>query len=167
MIITLIAAMAENRVIARDGDLPWRLPKDLARFKKVTLGHAVIMGRKTMDTLPAPLSGRHCIVMTRETGWTAPGVAVAHSLDEALAMAREVDTGKPRIYIAGGGEIYREALPLAAELDITRVRSVIEGDTYFPAIVEAEWVLESAEEHPADDRHSHSFRFERWRRIDR
>ena len=164
MIVTLIAAMSENHVIARDGDLPWRLPLDLKRFKEVTLGHPIIMGRKTMDTLPAPLSGRHCIVVTRQRDWTADGVVVVNSLDEAFAEAEGHLPEDGRVYVAGGGQIYADTIDRADELDLTRVLAHIDGDTVFPPVDPHKWVLLSEYEPKLPANHSHRFRFEQWRR---
>lgn len=162
MIISLIAAMSENHVIARDGDLPWRLPDDLKRFKKVTLGHPVIMGRKTMDTLPAALTGRHSIVVTRKEGWSAPDVVVVHDFDAAFAEAARHLPEDGRVYVVGGGQVYAETIDRADELDLTRVLAEVEGDTYFPQIDQSVWSLQAIDAHPKDDRHSHAFQFERW-----
>jgi dihydrofolate reductase len=160
--VVLIAAMSENRVIARNSDLPWTLPEDLKRFKRVTTGHPVIMGRTTMDTLPAPLSGRRCIVLTRNPDWSHPGVEVAASLSQALDMASEAPPPDQTVYIAGGGEVYTAALEIADELDLTRVHAEIEGDVWFPEISGGAWRCVSAERHEADTGHSHAFSFERW-----
>jgi dihydrofolate reductase len=161
----MIAAVAENGVIAQDGDLPWRLPKDLARFQKVTRGHVVVMGRKTLDTLPGPLKDRINIVMTRDSGYARDGVVVVHGLDEAMAAA--ASHAKPdhdRVYVAGGGEIYRHAMEMADELDITRVHAAPEGAVTFPHIDEGVWDTEIGDQHPADDRHSSAFTFVMYRR---
>ncbi len=166
MKLVLIAALSENHVIAKEGDLPWRLPQDLARFKKVTQGHPVIMGRTTMDTLPAPLSGRRCIILTRDTHWSREGVEVAHSIDEAIDLASQDLPQDEVVFIAGGGKVYADTIDRADELDLTRVHSHIEGDTFFPSIQEARWVRESVDFHPEDERHSHAFTFERWVRRD-
>lgn len=130
MIITLIAAMAENRVIGKDGAMPWHLPDDLARFKAITLGHPVIMGRKTFASIGRPLPGRLNIVLTRRKGYSPEGVAVARSLDEALALAGTAD----EVFICGGGQVYREALPLADRIHLTVVHRPYEGDTTFPEL---------------------------------
>jgi len=162
MIVTLIAAMSENHTIARDGDLPWSLPDDLKRFARVTRGHAVIMGRKTLDTLPGPLRDRRNIVLTRQDSWSSPGVEVASSLDEALSIAANTGDSPERVYVAGGAQVYEAAMPRADELDLTRVLATVDGDRFFPPIDESAWQLVSAEDHAADERHLHAFRFERW-----
>ena len=130
MTITLIAAMAENRVIGRDGVIPWHLPDDLARFKTLTLGHPVIMGRKTFTSIGRPLPGRLNIILT-QGGWSAPaGCVVARSLDQALLLAGNAD----QIFICGGGQVYREALPLADRICLTVVHREYGGDVTFPDI---------------------------------
>lgn len=167
MELVIIAAVAENGVIGRDGGLPWRLPEDLRRFKRVTTGRAVIMGRKTFETLPGPLPGRRNLVVTRQAGYRAEGVEVCGSLDEALACAR-CDSGRAGpVYVLGGGEIYRQALPLADRLDLTRVEAAVEGDTFFPDVDRSRWELIESEDRRCVAGHSHDFRFETWRRSER
>lgn len=130
MTVTIIAAMAENRVIGKDGAMPWHLADDLARFRVITTGHPVIMGRKTFESLGRPLPGRQNIVLTRRKGYTPEGVIVARTLDEALELA-----GAAReVFICGGGEVYREALPLAGRILLTVIHCDYEGDTVFPEI---------------------------------
>ena len=130
MTVTIIAAMAENRVIGKDGAMPWHLPDDLARFKSITMGHPVIMGRKTFESLGRPLPGRQNIVLSRREGYAPEGVTVARTLDEALELA-----GVAReVFICGGGEVYREALPLAGRILLTVIHCVYEGDAVFPEI---------------------------------
>jgi len=156
--------MSENRVIARGGDLPWHLPDDLARFKRVTRGHPIIMGRATMDTLPGALSERYSIVVTRDRAWSAPGVEVVHSLEDAFDAASKHLSDDDRVYVVGGGQIYAETIGQADELDLTRILGQIDGDTFFPEIDEANWRLDEISDHPIDDRHALPFRFELWRR---
>jgi dihydrofolate reductase len=164
MILTIIAAVAENGVIGRDGDLPWHLPEDLKRFKRVTSGHTVIMGRKTFETLPSALPNRRNLIVTRQPGYRAKGVEVYASLDDAVAAAG-VSAGEDEVvYILGGGEIYRLALPMADRLDLTRIEAQVDGDTMFPDVDWSGWTLESGERHADLAGHSHAFRFERWHR---
>ncbi|WP_329003271.1 dihydrofolate reductase [Kribbella sp. NBC_00709] len=132
MSIILIAAVGRNGVIGRDNDLPWRIREDLQRFKQLTLGHTLVMGRKTYDSIGRPLPGRRTVVVTRRPDWSADGVAVAHSLDEALAY-------DGTLYVAGGGDIYRQALPHAHALELTEVDQSPEGDVSFPEITRADW----------------------------
>src|SRR5262245_37513826 len=129
MRISLIAAMAENGVIGRGGQLPWRLEADLARFKQLTMGHTVIMGRKTWESIGRPLPGRRMIVVTRQGRYAADGIEVAGNLEAALEAARVA--GEEEAFIIGGAEVYRQALPLADRLYMTLVLAEIEGDTKF------------------------------------
>jgi dihydrofolate reductase len=141
MEIVLIAAVAENGVIGREGDMPWRLKSDLARFRAVTMGKPVVMGRKTFESLGAPLKGRTNIVVTRDAEFARPGILVTHDIGRALAAARgdALRRGVNEIVIGGGSDIYAAVMPIATRLDITRVAARPDGDTYFPAIDEAVW----------------------------
>ena len=132
MSVILIAAVGRNGVIGRDNDLPWRIREDLQRFKQLTLGHTLVMGRKTYDSIGRPLPGRRTVVVTRQPDWSAAGVAVAHSLDEALQY-------DGTLYVAGGGEIYRQAVDRAHALELTEVDQSPEGDVTFPPISAADW----------------------------
>lgn len=149
MTVTIIAAMAVNRVIGKEGGLPWHLPDDLARFRAITLGHPVIMGRKTFESIGRPLPGRLTIILTRRQGYAPEGVAVARSLDEALALAGSAD----EVFICGGGELYREALPLADRIHLTVVHRPFEGDTTFPEIP-ADFVETAREEGEGEPPHT-------------
>lgn len=136
-ILTLIAAVARNGVIGKDNRLPWHLPADLRHFKTLTTGHAVIMGRKTWESLPEkfrPLPGRQNIVITRNAAYSAPGASVAASLPEAVAVA----TGK-EAFVIGGAELYKAALPLADRLQLTELDAAFEGDTWFPERDPLQW----------------------------
>ena len=161
MPLTIIVAMSENRVIGRDGDLPWRLPEDLKRFKRLTTGHHVIMGRKTFETLGRPLPNRTNIVITRRQDF-APfsDIRVAHSLEEALGMS-ESDV-EP--FVLGGGEIYTLALPHADRLELTVVHATIPGDTYFPEYDENDWTLVADDRHEVDGNHEYAFSFRTFQR---
>lgn len=161
MPLTIIAAMSENRVIGRAGDLPWRLPADLRRFKSLTRGHHVIMGRKTFDSLGRPLPERVNIVITRRSDYQVPeGVRIASSLEQALAFARDDDNP----FILGGGEIYALALPQAKRMELTIVHTTTPGDTYFPEFDESEWRLTHDEHHEADENHEFEFSFRTYER---
>ncbi|HXO21318.1 MAG TPA: dihydrofolate reductase [Thermoanaerobaculia bacterium] len=159
--ISLIAAMAENRVIGRGGALPWRLPADLRRFKRLTLGHTLVMGRKTFEAIGRPLPGRATVVVTRREGYAPEGVAVAHSIGEALAQAAKA-VGE-EIFVAGGAEIYRQTLPLAARIFLTVIAAEIPGDAFFPAFEEADWRRVEEERHeppfPPGDEAPFAYRF--------
>jgi dihydrofolate reductase len=141
MTVILIAAVGRNGVIGRDNDLPWRIREDLQHFKHLTLGHTLVMGRKTYDSIGRPLPGRRTVVVTRQPDWSAPGVEVAHSLEEALKLAdsNEADSDETDVYVAGGGEIYRQALPYADRLELTEVDQSPAGDTTFPALDPTQW----------------------------
>ncbi len=164
--IALVAAVSGTGVIGRDGGMPWRLPTDLARFKTITLGTPVVMGRKTWDSLGRPLPGRTNIVVTRSTA-ALVGAQTVGSLAEAIAVGRNAAArdGVSRISIIGGGEIYAQAIGLADELRITRVLAEIEGDTRFPTIDLRHWRLVSLASVPAGLRDSHAMEFADYRRI--
>ena len=148
--ITLVLAMAGNGVIGKNGTIPWRIPDDLKRFKQLTLGKPVVMGRKTWESLPKkPLLGRDNIVVTRREGWSAEGAIVVHSLDEALANAGDVS-------VIGGGEIYREALSRADRIELTEVHREFEGDARF-AFDRAAWREIAREDHVTPDGLAYSY----------
>lgn len=133
MALTLIAAVARNGVIGADGGIPWHLPADFAHFKATTLGHTLVMGRATYDSIGRPLPGRRTIVLTRDPGWRADGVDVAHTLEDALAAA------EGEVYVAGGAAVYAAALPNADAQLISEVHLEPEGDTYYPAFDRTQW----------------------------
>jgi len=137
MRISLIAAVAENGVIGREGGLPWRIPEDLKFFRATTLGKPVIMGRKTYVSIGKPLPGRLNIVLTRDRTWHAPGVSVAHDMDRALRIAQE--SGADEAMIIGGADIYEAALPRANRIYLTRIAREFEGDALFPALDPQDW----------------------------
>jgi len=157
MVVSLIVAVSSNGVIGRDGGLPWRLSNDLKHFKKLTMGHHLIIGRRTWDEVGKPLPGRTMVVVTRSRRFAPEGVRVAHSLEEALDIARDDD--EP--FIGGGAHIYRMALEnnLVDRLYITRVHAEVDGDTFFPDINLDDWKLVSEEHHEADERNQHPFSF--------
>lgn len=145
MRISIIAAMSSNRAIGLSDGLPWHLPADLKRFKQLTMGRPMIMGRKTFDTIGRPLPGRLTIVVTRRTDFAHPGVLVAHSIEDALDQAGDVE----EIFIAGGGEIYRLTLDVADRIYLTVIHQEFEGDAFFPPFDESKWeVVEEQEFHP-------------------
>ncbi len=160
MTISLIVAMSENRVIGRGGKIPWRLPDDLRFFMRTTMGGTLVMGRRTYETLKGALPGRRTIVLTRRAGWSAAGVDVARSLDAALTLA----AADPEVFIAGGEEVYRAALPRADRIYVTLVHTTVDGDTFFPEFDEGSWRLTDTIEHAADARHAHAFTFQTWQR---
>ncbi len=142
MSMTLVAAVAANGVIGRDNGLPWQLPADLRHFKQLTMGKAMLMGRRTYDSIGRALPGRRTIVLSRQPGWRADGVTVVSS----LAQAREL-LGDAEIMVVGGGELYRELMPTADVLQITHVATEVAGDTYFPAIDPAMWAEVARADH--------------------
>lgn len=162
MIITLVVAASRNNVIGKDNQLLWRLPNDTRYFKNVTWGMPVVMGRKTFESLGKPLAGRTNIVLTRNAGWKAPGVATVKTLDDALFLAKEMDVKE--VMVIGGGEIYKMAMPKAGRIHITRVEADLEGDAYFPEIDPLLWQLVSRQDHPADEKHQYAYSFQVWER---
>lgn len=154
MIRSLVVAMARNRVIGRDNKLPWKLPKDLAYFKRVTLGHPVVMGRRTWQSIGKALPGRENIVVTRNPAFEAPGARVVGSLDAAWKAAGAAD----EVCVIGGTSLFAESLPVADRIHLTEVDAVVEGDTFFPEFDRAEWVEREVERHAADEKHAHPFR---------
>lgn len=158
--IVIHVAAAANGVIGREGGLPWRLSTDLKRFKALTTGKPVVMGRRTWDSLGRPLPNRFNIVVTRDPAFRAEGAAVADSLDEALELARNraAEDGADQISVIGGGEIFRLALPLAERLYVTHVLADIDGDTYFPPVDRAVWQETACEDVPAGEKDSHPTR---------
>ncbi|MPR33081.1 dihydrofolate reductase [Salmonirosea aquatica] len=159
MLVSILVAVSNNGVIGRDNQLLWRLPDDLKRFKQLTQGHPIIMGRKTFESIGKPLPGRTSIVITRSPGYIAEGTYVVNSLEEALTVARQHHSEEA--FIIGGGEIYRQVQEkkLADRLYITRVLADIEGDTFFEVLDEAKWQLVSEEFHDVDERHPIAFSF--------
>jgi len=152
-LVSIIVATDERGAIGRDGGLPWRLPDDLKRFKSLTMGKPIVMGRKTWESIGKPLPGRHNIVITRQAGFEVPGVTVVVSLDEALRAAGDV----PEVCIIGGAEIYRLALPRTGLIHLTRVHTVVDADTYFPELVAGEWGEVLIEQHSADEMHAYAY----------
>ncbi len=138
--VWIIAAVSENNVIGHGNALPWRIPEDLARFKALTLGNTLIMGRKTFESIGRPLPGRTTVVLTRRKDFAAPGVLVAHDPEAALSLVKG-----PVAFVAGGADVYRLFLPFASKLFLTRVHGVYEGDTYFPPFDPDQWSLVSSE----------------------
>ena len=158
MRVSLIVAMSENGVIGRDGDLPWRLSADLQRFKRLTMGHHIVMGRKTFESIGRALPGRKMVVVTRQENYSASNVYIANSLAAAVQVAR--DAGDEELFIIGGGEIYRQALQLADRIYLTRVRAVVDGDTFFPTLDYDSWRLVEREAHAANEKNEYDHTFE-------
>ncbi len=157
MKVSLIVAMAQNRVIGRDNGLPWRLRSDLARFKRLTMDHHLLLGRKTYDSIGRPLPGRTMVVITRDREWQREGVQVVHSVDAALRLAQ--DAGEREAFVGGGGEIYRQTLPLADRIYLTQIHEEIEGDAFFPDFDLAAWREVEREDREPDARNPHRYSF--------
>jgi dihydrofolate reductase len=153
VIVSIVAAVAENGVIGTLDGLPWRLPEDMKHFKELTTGHAVVMGRKTFDTLSQPLRNRRNVVVTRDREYQRSGADVVHSIEEALDLV----AGEEEVFIAGGGEIYELALPYANRLYLTVVHAEFDGDTRFPDLNLDEWKLLEGSRYEADERHAVPF----------
>jgi dihydrofolate reductase len=145
--VYLLAAVASNGIIGANGTLPWRLPEDLAHFKRLTMGSPVIMGRRTWESLPGSLPGRENIVVTRTPGYEAPGAAVANSLESALALC----AGEPVVFVIGGSRLFADSLPLASGLILTEIHRDFEGDTWFPHYDRSGWKESQRERHVAAD----------------
>jgi len=155
MVVSLVVALSENRVIGKNGGLPWHLPLDLRRFKRLTMGHILLMGRKTFASIGRPLPGRRSIVLTRNPAYRPEGVLTAGSLEDALRLSSPDE----EVFVIGGASVFAEAHPLADRLHLTRVHAEIEGDTFFPEEALSGWVTVAEERHPADERHAHAFTF--------
>jgi dihydrofolate reductase len=155
MIVSAIAAMGKNRVIGKDNQLMWRLPLELKYFKETTLGHHLILGRKTFESRP-PLPGRTSIVVTRNKKYSVPtGCLVAHSVPDAIEMAQT--RGEKEVFISGGEEIYFLSMPLIQKLYLTEVDYTAEGDAYFPPLVANQWKLESENQMPIGEKNPHAW----------
>jgi len=164
MIISAIVAVAQNNVIGKNGAIPWYLPADLRFFKQTTLNHHVIMGRRSFDSIGRPLPKRTNVVITRDPFFIGTGCIVAHSVEEALRIAR--DHGETEAFIIGGGEIYRQSMPFWDRLYLTRVDAAIEGgDAFFPQIDIDEWEIVASQAFPADEKNEFSYTFLRMDRI--
>ena len=155
MRVSLIVAMAQNGVIGRGNSLPWHLPEDLKRFKATTMGKPMLMGRKTCESIGRALPGRLNLVLTRDPRWSAPGVSVVHSVEEALARAGEAE----ELMVIGGAEIYRLVMPFARRIYLTHVQADVPGDTFFPAFDPTQWVDVQCDAHPADERNNYPVTF--------
>jgi len=158
--VSLIAAMANNRVIGLDNKMPWRLPADLAHFKQITLGKPIIMGRKTFDSIGRPLPGRDNIVLTRNDSWSASGVVVKSSLEDALNHC----DGSAEVMIIGGAKVYEQALPIANAMYLTFIELDTPGDAFFPRWSNECWVEERSQRYVSCEQNPYDYRFTQWRR---
>lgn len=154
--IIMIAAIAENNALGKNNKLLWHLPNDFKRFKSLTSGHHIIMGRKTFESFPKPLPNRTHVIITRQKEYLAEGCIVVNSIEKAL----EACPKKQDIFIIGGGEIYTLGLPFTDTIEITRVHQSLEGDAYFPEINEAEWKIKATEFNPKDKKHLYDYSYQ-------
>jgi len=159
--VSLVAAMDRNRLIGADDRLPWRLPADLAHFKRLTLGKPVLMGRRTFESIGRPLPDRHNIVVTRDPGFRADGCTVAHSIDAGIAAAALA----PEVMVIGGASVYAQCLGRAGRMYLTRIDAEFEGDTFFPAWDPAEWREVERQVFEPDERNAYPYRFEVLERV--
>jgi dihydrofolate reductase len=162
MIVSLLVAASENNVIGKDNKLPWHLPNDLKYFKNLTWGMPILMGRKTFDSIGKPLPGRNSIVITHNNDWQHQCVDVVHSIKEAVEKAQSF--GVKEIFVIGGTQIFKTALPSANRIYLTRIHHQFEGDVFFPAISENEWVLTSERFCAADEKNSYNHTYQIWER---
>lgn len=154
--LTIIAAAGENNALGIDNDLPWHLPDDFKRFKQLTSGHKIIMGRKTLESFPKPLPNREHIVITSQKDYRPKfECQVVHSLEDAIELTKN----DVQAYIIGGGEIYRQAMDFATHIELTRIHATFKADTFFPEIDLNVWELIKEEYHPKDNRHKHDFTY--------
>ena len=159
--ISIIVAMSRNRVIGANGAIPWHLPEELKRFKSVTMGHHIVMGRKTWESIGRPLPGRTTVIVSRQRGYSAPGAKIAHSLDAAVAACGD----DSEIFVIGGAELYAQALPRANRLYLTTIDAEIPGDTAMPAFDAGDWREVSSMSFATDQRHRYPFRCVVYERI--
>jgi len=157
VIISLLVAMDEKRGIGKDGKLPWRLSSDLKRFRALTMGHHIIVGRKTFESIGKPLPGRQTIVVTRNTAYTVEGCLVAGSVQAALSLAEA--RGESEAFIIGGADIYAQALPLADRVYLTEVHAEVDADTYFPEFDRSNWLEKKSVYQPADNKNQYAYTF--------
>ncbi len=166
-VLAIVVAVAENGVIGRGNDMPWRLRTDLRHFRSLTMGRPILMGRKTFASIGRPLPGRRTIVLTRDQNFAADGVEVAHTLEEALAVGDRIaaEMGSDALMCVGGAEIYRLLLPRAERLHVTEVEARPQGDAFFPPVDTAAFREISRERHPAGAEDDHAFAFVDWVRV--
>ncbi len=163
MKVSAIVATAKNNVIGKDNDIPWYLPADLKYFKRVTLGHHIIMGRKCFESIGRPLPKRTNIIITRNTFFTASNALICHSLEDAFSIA--LDNGEEEVFVIGGGEIYRQAMPFVDKIYLTEVDLVIEGTVFFPDLSMNDWKLVTSESHQADAKNEYDYVFKTYEKI--
>ena len=155
MKISLIVAMAKNRVIGADGRIPWHLPNELKLFKSLTMGHHIVMGRKTYESIDRLLPGRTTVIVTRQRDYKVPGAVVAHSVKEALDACK----GDEEAFVIGGADLFRETLPIADRLYLTVVDAEPAGDVFMPELDMTQWLETQSQAFPSDEKHAHGYRF--------
>jgi dihydrofolate reductase len=158
--VIMIAAAAENNALGKDNQLLWHLSDDFKRFKELTTGHYILMGRKTFESFPKPLPNRTHVIITRQPDYRYEGCIVVDSIENAMATVPQNQDA----FIIGGGEIYKQGLPFSDKIELTRVHESFEADTFFPEIDPAEWRLTNAQTHPKDEKHKYDFTFETYLR---
>jgi dihydrofolate reductase len=161
MVVSLVVAVAENGVIGRDNALPWRLPNDLKFFKRTTLGHPILMGRATFESIGRPLPGRSNLVLSHNPALQIEGCTVVHSLEAAIAAS----TDAQELMVIGGAQVYAQILPRADRIYLTRVHADVSGDSYFPAFDTTQWRADSTERHEADAQHAYAYSFITLQRV--
>ncbi|MBM7602098.1 dihydrofolate reductase [Metabacillus crassostreae] len=162
--ISLIVAMDENRLIGKDNQLPWHLPQDLAYFKRMTMNHKIVMGRKTYESIGRPLPGRENIILTRDHSYKMDGCKVLHSIEEILELSKNTDEN---IFVIGGAEIFKEILPYSDRLYMTHIHHNFEGDTFFPQLKETDWETLSVEAGIKDIKNPYEFDFVIYQKINK
>ena len=162
MIISFIVAASTNNVIGKNNQLPWSLPNDMKFFKNITWAMPVLMGRKSFESLGKPLPGRLNVVITRQNNWKPEGATVVHSVEDAIKVATTADYNEA--FIIGGGEIFKEAMPVADKIYLTRVDVNLEGDAFFPVMNPKEWLMVSEQSFPTDEKHAYAYHFQLWER---
>ena len=160
--ITLIVAMGKNREIGKENQLLWHLPKDLKRFKELTSGYPIIMGRKTYESIGKPLPNRTNIVISRKNDWFEEGILIVGSIKEAVKFAKKIDE---EVFVLGGGNIYEQTIDFADKLEVTLVDAVLDADTFFPKINEKVWQKTNEERHQKDEKNEFDFCFQTYERV--
>lgn len=164
MKISLIVAASENNVIGRDNDLPWKLPDDMKHFVRTTKGHCILMGRKNLESFGRLLPKRTNILLTRDQKYKFEGAEIFYDLQKAITFAK--DSGEEELMVIGGGEIYRQCMPFADRIYLTRIHAKVDGDVYFPDLDPSFWELKSEEFHKQDEKHNYSFTFQTFERTE-
>ncbi|TAM97915.1 MAG: dihydrofolate reductase [Chitinophagaceae bacterium] len=163
MLISAITAVSQNNVIGLNNDLPWHLPADMKFFKRTTVGHTVVMGRKTYEAFGKAYPDRTNIVITRQMDYTLPDAAVVHSLEEAVSKAKVSE--QEEIFILGGAQIFKQSMPIIGRIYLTRIYENFDGDAFFPEISQNEWRLVKDEQHEPDEKNKYKYAFQTWERV--